>query len=108
MDIDAKRRRLLAGLGSALAGVAAPELHASPRSTRAAADPSAPADVIVVGAGISGLTAARRLVQAGLDVRVLEARERVGGRTFSHEFAPGSIAELGGTWIGPTQDRAIA
>lgn len=106
---DAGRRRVLTGLGSALAGAVVPGLHAAQRpGPGAAPDPRTPADVVVVGAGIAGLTAARRLTQAGFDVRVLEARNRVGGRTFSHEFAPGSIAELGGTWIGPTQERVIA
>ena len=107
-EFDAGRRRLLAGLASALAATAASSRAGASARSVARADPRTSADVVVVGAGIAGLTAARRLAQAGLDVRVLEARNRVGGRTFSHEFAPGSIAELGGTWIGPTQDRVIA
>jgi monoamine oxidase len=65
-------------------------------------------DVIVVGAGFAGLTAARRLKQEGRSVVVLEARDRVGGRIFNHTFADGTIVELGGQWVGPTQDRVLA
>lgn len=65
------------------------------------------ADVIVVGAGISGLTAAWRLAQAGRSVRVLEASERVGGRTLNHRFASGEVVEVGGQWVGPTQERIL-
>ena len=59
-------------------------------------------DVVVVGAGIAGLTAARRLQQEGRSVVVLEARDRVGGRTLNHTFADGTVVELGGQWVGPT------
>lgn len=65
-------------------------------------------DVVVVGAGIAGLTAAERLVEAGLDVRVVEARDRVGGRTEGGAFASGTVVELGGQWVGPTQDEVLA
>src|SRR5688572_12149729 len=64
-------------------------------------------DVVVVGGGLAGLVAATRLVAAGRTVRVLEARPRVGGRTYSVPFAGGTI-DLGGQWLGPTQDRAYA
>lgn len=64
-------------------------------------------DVIVVGAGISGLTAAWRLAQAGQRVTVLEANDRVGGRTLNHQFACGEVAEIGGQWVGPTQERIL-
>ena len=66
------------------------------------------ADVVVVGAGLAGLTAARSLLDAGVDVLVLEARDRVGGRTHSVEEADGLVIEYGGQWVGPTQDRALA
>jgi monoamine oxidase len=64
-------------------------------------------DVIVVGAGLSGLVAARALARAGRRVRVLEARDRVGGRTLSSE-EHGQIVDLGGQWIGDRHDRLRA
>lgn len=68
-------------------------------------------DVIVVGAGVTGLTAAWRLAETGQDVLVLEARDRVGGRlrTEAHG-APGQQAdfEIGGQWVSPDQDALIA
>jgi monoamine oxidase len=65
-------------------------------------------DVAVVGAGLAGLTTARNLVAAGKSVIVLEARNRVGGRTLNHPIGGGHIAEAGGEFIGPTQDRIAA
>ncbi len=64
-------------------------------------------DVIVVGAGLSGLAAARRLVQRGAATVVLEARDRVGGRTLTADLA-GHAVDLGGQFIGPGQDRIRA
>jgi monoamine oxidase len=66
------------------------------------------ADVIVVGAGLAGLVAARQLVAARRDVLVLEARDRVGGRTANASIGAGKVVEMGGEWVGPTQDRLLA
>jgi monoamine oxidase len=63
--------------------------------------------VTVIGAGLAGLVAARALVAAGLDVVVLEARERVGGRVWSHRLANGEVVELGGEWISTSQTAVI-
>jgi monoamine oxidase len=65
-------------------------------------------DAVVVGAGLAGLVAARDLLAADLTVVVLEARERVGGRVLNHALENGAIVELGGQWVGPTQDRVLA
>src|SRR3954451_24078658 len=66
------------------------------------------ADVIVVGAGLAGLTAAREIQRAGKTAIVLEARDRVGGRTLNHPIGDGKVVEVGGQWIGPGQDRIAA
>jgi monoamine oxidase len=65
-------------------------------------------DVLVVGAGLSGLVAARRLQQQGLRVRVLEARTRLGGRMLSRTLSDGSVVDLGGQWGGTTHHRFAA
>src|SRR5260370_24228972 len=56
------------------------------------------ADVVVSGAGLGGLVAARELGRAGLDVLVLEARDRVGGRAWTDRRL-GHDLELGGAWV---------
>ena len=57
-----------------------------------------------MGAGISGLLTARGLARAGVDVTVLEAADRVGGRTYAEQIGRG-VFDLGGQWIGPAQRR---
>jgi putrescine oxidase len=64
-------------------------------------------DVVVIGAGASGLTAATDLVNAGLTVAVLEARDRVGGRLWTDEI-DGAMLEIGGQWVSPDQDALKA
>ena len=102
--VDAGRRRLLQAAGSSvvLAGCAA-----MPRVSGAG-----DSDVVVVGAGIAGLTAAWRLRQAGVRVRVFEAQGRVGGRMLSlrNHFPDGQVVELGGELIdtGHVRIRALA
>ena len=65
-------------------------------------------DVVVVGAGLAGLMAAREVSRVGRSVRVLEARDRVGGRTWSRVLRGGVVVDLGGQWIGPVQPRILA
>jgi monoamine oxidase len=66
------------------------------------------ADVAIVGAGLAGLVAAWRLAAAGKRPLVIEARERVGGRLLNEEIGDGKVVEVGGQWIGPTQERLAA
>ena len=100
---DLRRRRLLqgAGAGLVLAGCA----QAPPRALTPAGD-----EVVVVGAGIAGLTAAWRLRQAGVRVRVYEAQGRVGGRMLSlrDHFPDGQVIELGGELIDSNHARIRA
>ncbi len=63
------------------------------------------ADVIIVGAGLSGMIAARKVLDAGLKPLILEADERVGGRILTQDVIPGIPVELGAQWIGDTHER---
>ncbi|XP_053313441.1 amine oxidase [flavin-containing] A-like [Spea bombifrons] len=64
-------------------------------------------DVIVIGGGISGLSAAKLLAESGLSVVVLEARDRVGGRTHTIHNKQVKYVDLGGSYVGPTQNRIL-
>jgi monoamine oxidase len=97
------RRRLI---GGAAAGVAATALSSGPAASKP--NPSNRVDVVVVGAGLAGLTAAREIARRGRSVQVLEARDHVGGRVLNHQLSGGAYAELGATFIGPTQDHIQA
>jgi monoamine oxidase len=81
---------------------------AFPRAVRGEGEDRRRADVVVVGAGLAGLVAARDLARAGASVLVLEARDRVGGRVVNDPIGAGRVVETGGQWIGPTQDRMYA
>src|SRR3954468_8806218 len=98
-----RRRLIQAGATTAAAGAVA-AAPAQAKRTR----PRKKADVIVVGAGLAGLQAARKLREGGKSVLVMEAQKRVGGRTLSEDIRDGEIADLGGTVIGPTQDHIAA
>ena len=109
------RRAMLGGMAAAGAGVALQPLRtlAAAAATGAAVYPRAitnpsgdiKADVVVIGGGFAGLSAARRLRAKGVSVVVLEARDRAGGRTRNQDLAangfPGRVVEMGGQFVGP-------
>ncbi|WP_434598917.1 flavin monoamine oxidase family protein [Streptomyces sp. A5-4] len=94
------RRTLLKAAGATAIATPAVVAVAAPAPAVAADDTGY--DVIVIGAGFAGITAARELRAKGKRVLVLEARDRIGGRTWTGNFA-GHLVERGGTWVEPTQ-----
>lgn len=112
-----QRRTIMraAGLGlGALCGAGTPQAfglakRATDDAEAGAAAASSRRRVIVIGAGISGLAAAQRLRSAGLEVLVLEARDRLGGRVFTSDNWRGPAMDLGASWIhGAGPDNPIA
>jgi monoamine oxidase len=103
------RRRFVAGTAITGAAVALPDAANAAKAKRRPAPkrhkPSTThkADVAVVGAGLAGLSAARAIRKAGRSVIVLEARRRVGGRCFSRSIGASDVANMGATFVGPTQ-----
>jgi monoamine oxidase len=99
----ASRRTFLKAVGGVVGGAALP----LGRSSAARGETSNDYDVVVIGGGFAGITAARELRHAGLRTLVLEARNRLGGRTFTARVG-GEIFELGGTWVHTTQPHVFA
>jgi monoamine oxidase len=98
------RRRVLGTSAITAAGAALTAVStASPASAS-----TITADVVVIGGGLAGLTAARNLIAAGKSVVLLEARERAGGRVYNMPLGDGTTSEGGAEFIGPTQDRIAA
>jgi len=106
------RRQFVTGASAAATVVALDACLPHRRTATTVAASRTHASVLVVGAGIAGLTTAYRLQQHGIHVRVIEAQERVGGRMFSlrNAFRDGQVCELGGELIdtGHTHIRALA
>ncbi len=106
MSDGISRRRLLGGAAAGAGGIAAGGLVGAPAAGAKRSEREA--DVVVIGAGFAGLAAATAIRKAGHSVAVLEARDRVGGRVLNHELPGGEKVEIGGQWVGPTQDRVLA
>ena len=102
-----KRREFIKTTGTAIAGtVILPKISFAKPGDK---------NVIIIGAGISGLAAAYKLKQNGVNVNLIEARNRIGGRIFTHKFSDedlpagkaGLTCELGAEWVGRSHERLI-
>ncbi len=96
-----RRKFLRTALSSSLIAALAPPVFGAERIASSV-------DVVIIGAGLAGLTAALELRTAGRSVCVVEARERVGGRTLDYSIGGGHVVERGGQWIGNTQTEILS
>jgi len=105
-------RRSFIGAAAGGAAAAAVAVGCGESGTSAAPQQCGPispsVDVLIVGAGLAGLSAARALESDGATVQILEARDRVGGRILNAELSTGDPIEKGGQWVGPTQTEILA
>ena len=95
------RRNILKGGAAAIVAAGVGSVRAATAST------SSIADVVIVGGGFAGVTAARELSMRGRRAVLVEARDRLGGRTHTTEHE-GHALELGGTWVHPVQPNVWA
>ncbi len=93
------RRQMLRGTGIGLSGILAGGVLSACSADTGDSDADSSADVIVVGAGVSGLAAARHLADNGRRVTVLEGRSRIGGRVWTSTVWPDAPVDLGASWI---------
>ena len=107
MPTNPTRRSFTSGAALSATALALPiggKAKANP--TRPNTDSPSAVDVVVVGGGLAGLTAARRLRTSGLSVLALEAKDRIGGRVESVRLPNGIVGDLGAQWIRPDQTFA--
>jgi monoamine oxidase len=103
-DLRFTRRAAIGGAAAGAATAALPSAAAA-ATKKKKKKPTRYVDVVIVGAGLAGLTAARKLAAAGKKVVVIEADKRVGGRLLGIDIGGGKITEGGAEFIGETQDH---
>lgn len=94
------KKTTLMGAGALIASTPFAQLYNTPKNNKGKT-------VICIGSGLSGLAAAHRLKKKGWNVLVLEARDRIGGRVFSHQFNDKHVIELGAEWVGASHSRML-